>query len=266
MDNAIIQVKQLPIIEEQLRSIKEEIEKQADEALSLFCTEETVQTVKSKRAELNKLFASLEEQRKAVKQAVMGPYNEFEKIYKECVTETLKPKIEALTGRIDDVENGIKSKCEEELIEYFDELCVAHHVEWLTFDRCGIKVDMASAKSKNPKKLKEQILAFVVRVSNDVNTIAGMDNADELFVEYKVSLDFTTALQTVLDRHKRIEAERTALGTREEQNAVDEAVISKVEALAPPQETLTVTFTVTDTKNRLIALREWMKENEYKYE
>ena len=267
MDNAIIQVKQLPIIEEQLRTIKAEIEKQADEALSLVCNEDTVQTVKSKRAELNKLFTSLEEQRKAVKQAVMGPYNDFEKIYKECVTETLKPKIDTLTGRIDDVENGIKSKCESELIEYFDELCVAHHVEWLTFDRCGIKVDMASAKSKNPKKLKEQILDFVVRVSNDVTTISWNENADELLVEYKRSLNFTEAMQTVLERNRRIEAERKLLDARSEQKAVEDAVISKVDALTPPvvQETVTVTFTVTDTKDRLIALREWMKENNYKY-
>ena len=69
-------------------------------------------------------------------------------------------------------------------------------------------------------------------------------------------------------RIKRIEAERKSLDTMAEQKSVDEAVISKVEALAPPavqEETLTVTFTVTDTKNRLIALREWMKENDYEY-
>lgn len=267
--NEIIQIKQLPIIEERLRDLKKSIDAQVSEALSMVCTEETVQSIKGMRSDLNKQFSELEAQRKSVKAAVLEPYNQFEKIYAECVSDSFKKADAELRDKINAVEDEIKNKCEESLREYFDELCVAHHVEWLTFDRCGIKVDMASAKSKNPKKLKEQILDFVVRVSNDVTTISWNENADELLVEYKRSLNFTEAMQTVLERHRRIEAERKSLDTREEQKAAEKAAVSRVEALAPPtvqEELLTVTFTVTDTKQRLIALREWMKENGYKYE
>ena len=66
----LIQVKQLPVIEEQLRSMKEQVEARTSEAMSLVCTEETVTAVKKARAELNSQFAELEEQRKAVKKAV----------------------------------------------------------------------------------------------------------------------------------------------------------------------------------------------------
>ena len=71
--NELIKVVQLPVIEEQLRSMKETVDKRVGEALSLVCTEETVQTVKGVRAELNKEFQTLEEQRKEVKKAVLGP-------------------------------------------------------------------------------------------------------------------------------------------------------------------------------------------------
>ena len=47
--NELIKVVQLPVIEEQLRSMKETVDKRVGEALSLVCTEETVQTVKGVR-------------------------------------------------------------------------------------------------------------------------------------------------------------------------------------------------------------------------
>ena len=60
----LIQVKQLPIIQEQLRSMKAEIEAKVEEAKSLVCSPETLASVKATRANLNKQFAELEEQRK----------------------------------------------------------------------------------------------------------------------------------------------------------------------------------------------------------
>ena len=85
MDNALIRVTQLPVIEEQLRALKASIDQKVNDALSLACTHDTIQAVKSTRAELNKEFSSLEDQRKAVKKAVLGPYEQFESVYKECV-------------------------------------------------------------------------------------------------------------------------------------------------------------------------------------
>ena len=61
--NEIIRITQLPVIEEQLRSMQEQVEKRTSEAMSLICTEETVQTVKKVRAELSSEFWELESQR-----------------------------------------------------------------------------------------------------------------------------------------------------------------------------------------------------------
>ena len=106
--NELIKVVQLPVIEEQLRSMKEAVDKRVEEALSLVCTEETIQTVKSARAELNKEFQALEEQRKEVKKAVLGPYERFEAVYKECVSDAFKTADAALKGKVEATEREIK--------------------------------------------------------------------------------------------------------------------------------------------------------------
>ena len=52
----LIVVKQLPIIQEQLKQLSTEIEQKVENAKSLVCTEETVKEVKQVRADLNKEF------------------------------------------------------------------------------------------------------------------------------------------------------------------------------------------------------------------
>lgn len=267
----LIRVTQFPVIEERLRSLKEWVDAQTAEAVSLVCTEETIQAVKAKRTELRKTFDELEAQRMAVKTAVFAPYKKFEAVYKECVSDAFKAADAAMKAKIDDTESEIKRRCEESLREYFDELCAAHGLDWLTFEQSGVKVDMASAKQKTPKKLREQLVNFVAGVSRDVDAIADMENADEILTEYKACLDFGRACWAVNDRHRRMEEEKAAREARAAQKAAEAEAVRKVEALAPPTvkdpepEKLTVTFTVTDTRERLIALREWMKANHYDY-
>ena len=63
----LIQIRQLPIIEEHLQQVKEEVTAKVKEAQALICNDETVKTVKSTRADLNKIFKEYESKRKEVK-------------------------------------------------------------------------------------------------------------------------------------------------------------------------------------------------------
>lgn len=270
MESGLIRVAQLPIIEERLRELKERVDAETAEALSLVCTEETVQAVKAKRAELRKRFEELENQRKQVKAAVMAPLEQFDKVYKECVSNAFKTADADLKRKIDETEGEIKGRCEDGLRDYFNELCAAYGLDWLEFEMSGVKVDMASAKQKTQKKLKEQLSSFVSGVSKDVEALSSMEHADELLAAYKGTLDVATAISMVEDYHRRVKAEEEARKARDARKAVEDEAVRKVEALAPPtvqveQEKMTVTFTVTDTRERLIALREWMKANGYQY-
>lgn len=271
----LIKVTQLPIIEEQLRSAKEYVDKTVADALALICTEETVQTVKAARAELNKQFNLLEDQRKAVKSAVLDPYHRFEAVYKECVSDAYKRADAALKQKITDVESGMKRQCEAGLREYFTELCMAHHIDFVSFEQTGVTVSMTDAKSKTqpPKKLREQLSQFVAKIEQDVALITSMDDADEIMVAYKVSLNAAESIGFVQERHRRIEAERVARAEREAAQAQEAEAVKKVEAFAPPTtapveapKVATVSFKVTDTIDRLKLLKQFLVSNGYKYE
>lgn len=265
MTKELMALRQLPIIEQHLQAAKEEIEAMTAEKQRLVCTPDTYKDVKKARAELNKRFSEMEERRKQIKAQIMAPYAEFEAVYNDCVAAPFKRCDEALKVKIRDVEDGIKADCEAGLREYFQELCTAHGVDWLTFEMSGVRVDMVSAQQKTPKKLRESLLAFVVGVERDLETISGLDFAEEILIEYKQTLDLPSSFSAVQNRHKRIEEERTALKDREVFKEREEQAVEKVQALAPPEPKMTVTFTVTDTRERLIALREWMKTNNYDY-
>lgn len=275
--NELIKVTQLPIIEERLLAAKEFVDNTVADAMALVCTEETVQAVKATRAELNKQFGELEEQRKAVKAAVLDPYNRFETIYRECVSNAFKRADADLKQKINDVEGAMKRECEAGLREYFTELCMAHNIDFLSFEQTGVVVSMADAKAKTqpPKKLREQLAQFVARVEQDVALISSMDDADEIMVSYKIRLNVAEAVGFVQERHRCIEAERAARAARDEAQARVAEAVKKVEALSPPVEkapepepepVVRCRFTVTATKTQLKKLKEFMNAEGIKYE
>ncbi len=272
--NELIHVAQLPVIEERLRAMKETVDKRVGEALALVCNEETVQAVKAVRADLNKEFQVLEEQRKAAKKAVLGPYEQFEAVYKECVSDAFRAADAALKGKVDATEREIKQRCEDGLREYFVELCAAERIDFIRFEQSGVKVDMTSAKQKTPKKLREQLADFVSGIARSVELISGMDDTEEIMVEFKRTLDAPAAISAVQERHRRIDAEKEAQALREVQRAREAEVVAKVEAavptaVEPPVEAKQVykcTFTVHATKPQLRKLKGFLNQEGIRYE
>ena len=111
----LIEVKQLPVIEEQLKSVSAVIEERVKNATNLVCTEESIKTIKEIRAELNKDYKEFETKRKLVKEQVLKPYNDFEIVYKECISDKFRNADLILKGKIDKVENELKAKKEQEV-------------------------------------------------------------------------------------------------------------------------------------------------------
>lgn len=271
----IIQIVQLPIIKERLHNLKAFVEEKTREAMSMVCTEETLQSVKQTRADLNTLFKNAEEQRKAVKNAVMQPYMDFEAVYKECVSDLFKAADADLKAKAAAVEDGMKEACENRLREFFDELVQVHHVEFLKYEQAGVVVSLTDAKAKTqpPKKLRDHVEQFVLQVAQDVVTIAHMEDADEIGAVYMQTLNLSKSIATVNERRRQIaeakaEQERRAAAMEQEAEAV-----RRVEAFAPPVvssapvqvEKFTCTFTVNDTKERMKLLKQFLDANKYQY-
>lgn len=69
--DSLIVVQQLPVIKEQLHSIKAQAQASVAESLALVCTEETLKVVKEQRAKLNRDRKDLDDRRAVVKKQII---------------------------------------------------------------------------------------------------------------------------------------------------------------------------------------------------
>lgn len=276
-NNEIIAVKQLPIIVEQLHEVKAEVTAKVEQALSLVCTEDTVKDVKKVRSELNKELKDYEERRKAVKKAIMTPYEQFEMVYKDCISDTYKKADTELKGKIDSVENELKEKKRKEVWYYFEELCEANSLDFITFENANINVTLSASM----KSLKDQARNFVFKIVDDLNLIDTQEHKDEIMYEYKQSLNVSNAITTVANRYKAIEEAKAREEERKAREQAEAEAAAKVEcvveAVAPPtvepiappveeEKTYTLKFTVRGTMPQLKALKEFLNNGGYDYE
>lgn len=261
MDNNLIVVKQLPIIEQQLQAIKAEVTAKVEKALSLVCSENAVKEVKAIRAELNKDFKEFEDRRKEVKKAVLSPYEQFESVYKDCITDVFKKADTELKSKIEGVENGLKEQKTSEVKAYFDEYLQSKGIDFVTFENANINVTLSASM----KSLKEQAKAFIDRICEDLNLIDTQDHKDEILYEYKQSLNVSNSITTVVNRHKAIE-EAKATGKPE---PIQEVISEK--PLEAPKEVeddkiYPLQFTVYGTKAQLKMLKDFILRSGIKYE
>lgn len=203
-----IVVRQIPVIEHDLATVGRSVTERIN-ALNLeaqLVTEDTVQTLKKLKAELVKEATEWENQRKAVKKIVNDPYTEFEEVYKNEVIGKYKAADETLKTKINEFELKIKEEKRTNLQLYFVEVCQVEKIDWLTFERLGIEVNLSTSE----KKYKEQILEFITKVVDDMKLINSETFAAEMLVEYKRTLNASNAITSVRERkeQERLEQER----------------------------------------------------------
>lgn len=223
----VIELQQLPIIVERLHSVKADIEQRTADALSLVCTEQTYKSVKDARAQLTKEFKEYEAQRIAVKDKILEPYTEFEKVYRECVTVPFQTADAELKRKITDVTSGIVAQKTDAVQEYYNELVAAAGIDWMDDLTYRPKVNMSDSVTA----LKKQAKAFVDGIVSDVTAIDAMESSAEVMVEYRKNLDLPTAIKVVDNRHKALEEQRRLEEERRVRQNV-KAAAEKVRAAA----------------------------------
>lgn len=279
---ALIAITQLPQIKENLQALQERWEQKAKDAAALVATDESIQAVKQMRADMRKEFDEADTQRKAVKLRYMEAWTEVEKVWKRCVAEPFKRADASYKGTIDGFEDSIKANCRMELERYYTELCAVYSIEFLDFDKAmnisKLKIGMADAKSKTPRRLMDGLSALLARVAEDVERIKQMDDAPEIMAEYKQSFDVGHSVACVQGRKRRVELERQAAETRKAAQAPKTAPNEQVNVVAAPTPIKPVktasesvydefTFTVYGcTRSQLIKIREFLKQEGIKYE
>lgn len=209
-DNKIVLL-QYPVIQHSLETMGQSVTERLNELNidNLVATEDTIGTLKKLRADLNKESKEFEMQRKAIKEAVLTPYNEFEAVYKEQIITKYKLVDETLKEKINSFEMQLKTALKTELEKYFEEIRDMEQLDWLTFKSLNIDINL----STSPKKYKEQILKTVQDIVSDLDLIKTDQHSAEILVEYKKDLNVSQAIKTVRERKtaEKIEADRQQL-------------------------------------------------------
>lgn len=203
-DGELMKLTQVPIIIENLWKIKDAIEERTKAATSLVCTEANYKEIKKIRAAMNKEFNEFETMRKGIKKAVYTPYDEFEKIYKECVTVPYRTSISELSKVVGVVEDSLKKEKATVVREHFEKYAKALGIDFVKFEAVGCQITVSATE----KKLNEQCTAFLDRVMDDLQLIATQEHKAEILVEYKKTLNVSLAIRTVKERFEAIAAEK----------------------------------------------------------
>jgi hypothetical protein len=265
MSTKLMEVKQLPIIVEQLQTIESQIVDATNAILAMDCTSETYKKIKEERAKITKQYNELENGRKAIKQAILQPYAEFETVYKRCVSDRYNSFKVQVDEKINEVERSILDAKAKNATDFFNEYAAACLVDFVTFESSGIKVNLTVTE----KKLKEQAKAFIDGVVNDIAliNIQPSDQAAEIMLEYRKCLDVHCAIKTVATRKQELAGMQgdSAQATVAKNNGQTvEPVTADDEPLAAPvEETMhQMTFTVQGTMDQLKSLKQYIISND----
>lgn len=273
--NEIIRVETLPVIFQQLEVVGAFVDEELEKFKDIDCTEENKQEVKKVRTSINNTLKVFEDKRKEIKNQVLEAYNQFNDKYELEVKTKLENASNDLKMKIDYIESSQLAEKEIELGNFIEEHIKANHLENILKDVTEI-VRLANLKvnlSSSMKSLKEGALAFIQRVANEVKLIELEETPSNLLYEYQQNgYDLTKAKLILIERQRQIEELAKQREQIQEVVKQEEKIVEQVEEIVAPKEVveeqqlLTVTFTITDTKENIIKVREFMKEMGIKYE
>ena len=238
---------------------------------ALVVTPETIKAAKDDKAKLSKLRTALEERRKEVKRQCMAPYEDFERKYKELLALIDEP-----IGKID---TQIKALDEQEQQEKYNR--VKDYFGCCMSSSLDVPIDVNFDRILNPKwknktikadTLEKEIWDTLCRIKADV---------EELNSYYTGSPHYTAIMNTYVQGYDKAcaLAYAAALVQQEERRKAAQPPAREPEPTPPPayeptpeppvQEPsalISGMFRVTGTKQQIIALRDFMRENQIKFE
>lgn len=277
--NEIVKVESIGVIKQQLDKVEEfvddkikDIPEQLEKIkkMSFEEQENAKGDIKKYRTYLNGIKNELEDKRKEIHDELEKPYKDFENYYKQGVKIKLQDGINLLDETIKSIEIQQNKEKEDELRKFAEQWFISKGIENIvTFEDIGLKINITNTI----KKLKDQTIDFCEKIFNDLKLIELEEHKDEILLEYKKNgFDFSKAKLDIITRKKQLEEIKKQQDIRQEEIKQEEKIIEKVEEITIPKEIieddemLTVTFTITDTKENIIKVREFMKKEGIKYE
>jgi len=191
----------------------------------------------------------------------MAPYEEFENVYKQYISNKYKDTDALLKERIDLIEGTIKGRKRADLDTYFHEYWLSKNIDfYIKLSDANIPIRL----SDSMKSLMSQARSFIDKVAEDVELIKQQQYADEILREYFHTFNCSKSIKTVNNWH--VELERNAQRKQEIKDLpVRMEPIAQPIIEPEPEEERTLTFTVTATISKLKELKNFLVEGRYKY-
>lgn len=274
----------VPEIKWNNEELKAAIAEKMKEYKGLVFTEETISEGKKDRANLNKLRGAIDDERKRVKKLCMEPCNRFEKEVKE-VLALVDEQINAIDIQIKEVEQIKREEKRKAVQELFESIGFQKFVTLeMIWDEKWLNASVALSKVEN------QMKETMYRIGEEVGTISRLPEFSfEAMEVYKKTLDLTQAIkkgQELADIQKRKEEALARQKAEEERRKAEEAAAGKEsenpEDVADTQDApkeaeendytrvvsepvTRIDFRVWGTKEQILALRDYMKQNNLKF-
>ena len=269
--NKIVRIETMPKVFSQLEEIGKFIDEQVKDIDLLPCTEENKQEVKKRRTEVNNTLKLLEDRRKEIKTKLLEPYDIFNEKYENECKGKLQSASEILKTKIDTIEEEQKKEKENELREFAEQHIEANNLQdIINFENIGLNITLSASISS----LKEQIVTFIKKVSDDLECISSDENRDEILYEYQHNgFNYQQAILTIRKKQEEInkikeQREAVQLMIDEESNIVEkvENIITAPKEMIEDDEIIEVQFKVKGTKEQIKQIKNLIIELGIEYE
>lgn len=266
--NEIVKIETLPKIFYELEKVGEYLDAELEEVKKLDISEESKQSIKKLRANINDTLKQFEDKRKEIKNKCLEAYTLFEEKYNYEVKVKLANASEDLKTAIDNIERKQIQQKEDEIFNFIDEHIHANHIESLivvseVIRFANLKINLSTSL----KSLKEDAKAYIEKVANEIKLIELEEKyVDEILLEYTKDYDYTKAKLNVIAKHKELEElakQREQVKEVVQQEEVVEKVVEEIVApkeVIQEDELLEVTFTVRGTKPQILKIKDLLIE------
>lgn len=273
----------IPQAIENIQYLRQELTARLDYYKGVIVTEDTIKDAKADRANLNKLKAAIDDQRKEVKRQTMALYEPLEKECKELLAMIDEP-IGVIDSQLKAFDEQKKAAKYQALTEFFAKVNTLDFVKIESV----LNPKWANATAKLDA-LKDEMSGNIQRIVDDYAEIkklyADSTMLTAILQRFEQTRDKGAALAYAaeIERREKAEQERREREAAEKarreqeqreaeqiQRQPDEVIMQPTIAPAPaksaPEPIGQATFRVIGTRSQLRALAAYMRENGIKYE
>lgn len=250
------------VVEFNFEHLKKELTEKVQHYKALVVTEETTGIAKKERAKLNTLKKDINSKRLEIVREYSKPADEFANRTKELI-EIIDDAASSIDTQVKAFEQAQIIKKTETIKSFFVEQAAG--VDFINFEQTGIKIGL----SNSIKSLKDEVTTFVERIKSDLELIDTQKHKERILVRFKNNLNVSDAITSVnreIEQEEALKATQADQAKKKEEATYENIVAENIEVLQAPKEILSITFTVTDTKENIIKVREFMKAEGIKYE